>query len=101
VSVMCCQRSLRRAVHLARGVLPTVVRRWVWSRNLFLCFISVLDRGEWSDWRPDSYPKGLPKCRYWPLGTRVYDCSCRNSDVESLSALLSVWHYSGLNKIFC
>jgi len=51
-----------------------------------LYFISVLDRGEWSDWRPDGYPKGLPKGRYWPLGTRVYDCSCRNSNVEFLSA---------------
>ena len=26
--------SLRRADHSARGVLPTVVHRWVWSRNL-------------------------------------------------------------------
>jgi len=26
--------SLRRAAHLSRGVLPTVVRRCVWSRNL-------------------------------------------------------------------
>jgi len=28
------KRSLRRAVHSSRGVLPTVVRRCVWSRNL-------------------------------------------------------------------
>jgi len=28
------QRSLRRADHSSRGVLPTVVRRCVWSRNL-------------------------------------------------------------------
>ena len=34
VSVFCCQRSLRRADHSTRGVLPTVVRRCVWSRNL-------------------------------------------------------------------
>jgi hypothetical protein len=34
VSVVCCQRSLRRADHSSRGVLPTVVRRCVWSRNL-------------------------------------------------------------------
>jgi len=27
-------RSLRRAVHLSRGVLPSMVRRCVWSRNL-------------------------------------------------------------------
>jgi hypothetical protein len=27
-------RSLRRADHSSRGVLPTVVRRCVWSRNL-------------------------------------------------------------------
>jgi hypothetical protein len=27
-------RSLRRADHLSTGVLPTVVRRCVWSRNL-------------------------------------------------------------------
>ena len=26
--------SLRRTDHSSRGVLPTVVRRWVWSRNL-------------------------------------------------------------------
>ena len=34
--VMCVvrQRSLRRADHSSRGVLPTVVRRCVWSRNL-------------------------------------------------------------------
>ena len=29
-----CQRSLRRTNHATRGVLPTVVRRCVWSRNL-------------------------------------------------------------------
>jgi hypothetical protein len=28
------QRSLRRADYSSRGVLPTVVRRCVWSRNL-------------------------------------------------------------------
>ena len=28
------QRSLRRAYHSSRGVLPTVMRRCVWSRNL-------------------------------------------------------------------
>jgi hypothetical protein len=28
------KRSLRRADHSSRGVLPTVVRRCVWSRNL-------------------------------------------------------------------
>jgi hypothetical protein len=28
------QRSMRRADHSSRGVLPTVVRRCVWSRNL-------------------------------------------------------------------
>jgi hypothetical protein len=27
VNVVWCQRSLRRADHLSRGVLPTVVRR--------------------------------------------------------------------------
>ena len=34
VSVVCCQRSLRRANHSFIGVLPTVMRRCVWSRNL-------------------------------------------------------------------
>ena len=36
VSVVCCQveRSLRRADHSSRGVLPTVLRRCVWSRNI-------------------------------------------------------------------
>jgi len=34
MSVVCSQRSLRRADHSSRGVLPTVVRRCVWSRNL-------------------------------------------------------------------
>jgi len=35
VSVVCCQkRSLRRSDHSSRGVLSTVVRRCVWSRNL-------------------------------------------------------------------
>jgi L-cystine uptake protein TcyP (sodium:dicarboxylate symporter family) len=29
-----CQSSLRRADHASTGVLPTVVRRCVWSRNL-------------------------------------------------------------------
>jgi len=28
------KRSLRRAEHSSRGVLPTVVRRCVWSRNV-------------------------------------------------------------------
>jgi hypothetical protein len=32
--VLCVVRSLRRAYHLSRGVLPTVVRRCVCSRNL-------------------------------------------------------------------
>jgi len=27
-------RSLRRTDHSSRGVIPTMVRRWVWSRNL-------------------------------------------------------------------
>jgi len=30
----CCVLSLRRADHSSGGVLPTVVRRCVWSRNL-------------------------------------------------------------------
>jgi hypothetical protein len=35
VNVVCCRKkSLRRADHSSRGVLPTVVRRCVWSRNL-------------------------------------------------------------------
>jgi len=36
VSVVCCQveRSLRRADHSSRGVLQTVMRRYMWSRNL-------------------------------------------------------------------
>jgi hypothetical protein len=34
VSVVCCQRSLRRTDHSSRGVLPTVLRRRVWSRNI-------------------------------------------------------------------
>ena len=33
VSVVFCQSSLRRADHSSRGVLTTVVRRCVWSRN--------------------------------------------------------------------
>jgi len=33
VGVVCCQRSLRRADHSSRGVLPTVVRR-VRSTNI-------------------------------------------------------------------
>jgi hypothetical protein len=32
--VLCVVRSLLRADHSSRGVLPTVVRRCVWSRNL-------------------------------------------------------------------
>ena len=34
VSVVCCQKSLRQADHSSRGVLPALVRRCVWSRNL-------------------------------------------------------------------
>ena len=35
VSVVCCEvESVRRADHSSTGVLPTVVRRCVWSRNL-------------------------------------------------------------------
>ena len=34
VSVVGCQRSLRRADHSSKGVLPIAVRRCVWSRNL-------------------------------------------------------------------
>jgi len=34
VRVVCCQRSLRRADHSSRGVLPTVLRVCVWSRNI-------------------------------------------------------------------
>ena len=34
MSVVCCQRSLRRTDHSSRGVLPTVARRCVSSRNL-------------------------------------------------------------------
>jgi len=34
VSIVCCQRSLRRADHSSRGVLPTVACRRVWSRYL-------------------------------------------------------------------
>jgi hypothetical protein len=33
VSVVCCQRSLRRADHSSRGVLPTMVCRCVLSRK--------------------------------------------------------------------
>ena len=31
VNAVCCQKSLRRTDHSSRGVLPTVVRRCVWS----------------------------------------------------------------------
>jgi len=34
VSAVCGQRSQRRADHSPRGVVPPVVRRCVWSRNL-------------------------------------------------------------------
>ena len=34
VSCVVRQRSLRRADHSSRGVLPTVLRRCVWSRNI-------------------------------------------------------------------
>jgi len=34
VSCVVRQRSLRRADHLSRGVLPTLLRRCVWSRNI-------------------------------------------------------------------
>ena len=34
VSVVCCQRSLRRIDYSSRGVLPTVARRCVWSSKL-------------------------------------------------------------------
>ena len=34
VSVVCCQRFLRRADHSFGGIPPAVVRRCVWSRNL-------------------------------------------------------------------
>jgi hypothetical protein len=34
VSVVCCQRSLRRTDHSSRGVLPTVAHHCVRSRNL-------------------------------------------------------------------
>jgi len=34
VSCECCVLSLRQADHSSRGVLPTVVRRYVLSRNL-------------------------------------------------------------------
>jgi hypothetical protein len=34
VSIVCVVRSLRRADHSSRGVLPTVVRHCVWSCNL-------------------------------------------------------------------
>jgi hypothetical protein len=48
VSVVCCQRSLRRADHSSRGVLTTLLRRCVWSRNIknrcsmYICDISSL-----------------------------------------------------------
>jgi hypothetical protein len=31
--VLCVVRSLQRAFHSSRGVLATVVRRWVWFGN--------------------------------------------------------------------
>jgi len=34
VSCVVRYRSLRRADHSSRGVLPTVLRRIVWSRNI-------------------------------------------------------------------
>jgi hypothetical protein len=36
VSIVCVvrYRSLRRSDHSSRGVLPTMLRRCVWSRNL-------------------------------------------------------------------
>jgi hypothetical protein len=34
LSVVCCQKSLRRADHSSRGILRIVARRCMWSRNL-------------------------------------------------------------------
>ena len=42
VSCVVRYRSLRRADHSSRGVLPTVLRRYVWSRNFKNgCFIYI------------------------------------------------------------
>ena len=46
VSCVVRQRSLRRADHSSRGVIPTLLRRCVWSRNIKNgCSIYIYDTG--------------------------------------------------------
>jgi hypothetical protein len=47
VSVVCCQRCVWRADHSSRGVLPTVLRRCVWSKNL----VNEEAMAHWGLWR--------------------------------------------------
>jgi hypothetical protein len=42
------ERSLRRAHHSSTGVLPIVVRRWVWSKNL----VNEEASAHWGLWPP-------------------------------------------------
>ena len=69
-------RSLRRADHSSRGVLPTVVRRWVWSRNL-------MNEGTLAHWGLLGQKKKYPQSETHPTH------SCNHNNQETLATLVT------------
>jgi len=58
------QRSLRRADHSSRGVLPTLMRRCLWSRNT----VNEKALAHWGTVAPKTNKKDYMTCKhfFWP-----------------------------------
>ena len=74
--VLCVVRSLRQVDHSSRGVLPTVVRRCVWSRNL----VNEEDLAHW----------GLSRQK------QTNKHACRNAQINSVYTC--IWNVFGCDK---
>jgi len=75
-------RSPRRTDHSSRGVLPTVVRRCVWFRNLvneeaLTHWGTVVPKTKWQvNWKVCRRKSSCSDLRYW-LEYSWSDCTCR------------------------
>jgi hypothetical protein len=87
VSVVCCQVEVwRRADHSYRGVLPTVVRRSVWSRK----------RQEWGGHDPRWFAAPQKKCTNFSNLFLEWNSTCFGQFLCPLSWVFHRTHSSGI-----
>ena len=87
-------RSLRRADHSSRGVLPTVVRRCVWSRNL------KNEEATTHDGSQRHSKRNQEKCNHLQLGNSLSPCNFASSSIRCRRYLPEILLHLGLYWIY-